>query len=127
MDGALTALREGLGWTLILVGVALTLLSAVGLHRFTSVFARMQVAGKATTLGILLVLLGTALSAGAVGDALVVLLGAALVIVTAPAGFNAMGRAADRTEDHGRRRTDERTDAPPPADAAAPGGPRPTG
>lgn len=90
----LTALREWTGWILVVGGVALTLLSAVGLHRFGSVLARMQVAGKATTLGVMLVLVGSALAAPSVGDALVLLLAAALLVVTAPVGFNALGQAA---------------------------------
>ena len=47
---------------LMALGAAFTLLASVGLHRFDDVFARMHAAGKASTLGLLLILIGVAVA-----------------------------------------------------------------
>ena len=49
-----------IGEVLVLVGAAFTLLAGIGTLRFSDVFARMHALGKASTLGLLLVLLGAA-------------------------------------------------------------------
>ncbi|HRE00028.1 MAG TPA: monovalent cation/H(+) antiporter subunit G, partial [Ilumatobacteraceae bacterium] len=45
---------------LVLIGSLLTLLSAVGMVRFTDVFSRMHALAKASTAGVVVVLLGAA-------------------------------------------------------------------
>ncbi len=81
---------------LMLVGAVFTLLATVGLHRFDDVFARMHAAGKASTLGLLLTLLGVALRLTAVGEVLKLGLVAVLAVITIPAGVHVIARAAWR-------------------------------
>ncbi len=81
---------------LLLVGVALAVVGTIGLHRFPDVFARMHAATKPATLGLVLVLCGTALRVEDRGDAAKLLLVVALQFVTAPVGAHMVGRAAYR-------------------------------
>ncbi len=81
---------------LMAVGAAFSLLAGVGLHRFDDVFARMHAAGKASTLGLLLILLGVALRLSELGPVLKVGLVAVLAVITIPAGVHLIARAAWR-------------------------------
>lgn len=82
---------------LLLFGVLLALLAALGLQQFPDVFARMHAATKPATLGLLLICLSAAIAlADAAATAklgLVVL----LQFVTAPVAAHLVGRAAYRT------------------------------
>lgn len=78
------------------IGAGFTLLAGVGLHRFDDVFARMHAAGKASTLGLLLILIGAALRLTAFGDILKLGLVAVLAVITIPAGVHLIARAAWR-------------------------------
>lgn len=81
---------------LILTGVVLNVLGAVGLNRFDDVFARMHAATKSSTLGMALVLFGAALQMNMLGDAVKLLIVVAPQFVTAPVGAHMIGRAAYR-------------------------------
>jgi len=81
---------------LMALGAAFVLLAGVGLHRFDDVFARMHAAGKASTLGLLLILLGAALRMSELGNVLKLGLVAVLAIITIPAGVHLIARAAWR-------------------------------
>ncbi|MEX2588140.1 MAG: monovalent cation/H(+) antiporter subunit G [Actinomycetota bacterium] len=83
--------------TLLLVGVALNLLGAVGLNRFDDVFARMHAATKSTTLGMVLVLTGAALQMSHLGDAFKLMLVIVPQLITAPVGAHMIARAAYRS------------------------------
>lgn len=99
------------------VGASFTLLASVGLHRFDDVFARMHAAGKASTLGLLLILIGVAIRFADFGDILKLGLVAVLAVITIPAGVHLIARAAWRAgteladattfDDDSRRRFDE--------------------
>ena len=99
------------------IGAAFTLLASVGLHRFDDVFARMHAAGKASTLGLLLILFGVALRLATFGLVLKLGVVAVLAVVTIPAGVHLIGRAAWRAgteladattlDDASRRRLDD--------------------
>ncbi|HVL50972.1 MAG TPA: monovalent cation/H(+) antiporter subunit G [Actinomycetota bacterium] len=89
-------MREILASILLLSGVAFVLLAGIGLQRFPDVFARMHAATKAATLGLLLVLAGTALQLSSPGDVAKLVLVAGLMFVTAPVGAHMVGRAAYR-------------------------------
>lgn len=78
------------------LGAAFTLLAGIGLHRFDDVFARMHAAGKASTLGLLLILLGAALRLSELGEVVKLGLVAALAVITIPAGVHLIARAAWR-------------------------------
>lgn len=82
---------------LLLAGIALILLGAVGLNRFDDVFARMHAATKATTLGMVLVLTGSALQMTRLGDAFKMMLVIVPQLITAPVGAHMIGRAAYRS------------------------------
>lgn len=82
---------------LLLAGVALILLGAVGLNRFDDVFARMHAATKATTLGMVLVLTGAALQMSHLGDAVKMMLVIIPQLITAPVGAHMIARAAYRS------------------------------
>ena len=102
---------------LMALGAAFSLLAGVGLHRFDDVFARMHAAGKASTLGLLLIVLGVALRLTALGEVLKLGLVAVLAVVTIPAGVHVIARAAWRAgtelseatsfDEESRRRFDE--------------------
>lgn len=81
---------------LMALGAAFSLLAGVGLHRFDDVFARMHAAGKASTLGLLLIVLGAALRLTALGEVLKLGLVAVLAVITIPAGVHLIARAAWR-------------------------------
>ena len=81
---------------LLLGGSMLAVLAGVGLQRFPDVFARIHAATKATTLGLVLILAGAALSVGDGGDAAKLGLVAVLQFMTAPVSAHMVGRASYR-------------------------------
>lgn len=89
-------MRETVAEVIILVGVLLTIVATIGLHRFDSVFARMHAGGKASSLGLLLVLGGTALHVWQVEAALVLAI-AGFFMLTLPVGLHLLARAAYRS------------------------------
>jgi multicomponent Na+:H+ antiporter subunit G len=80
----------------ILLGVALFVVAGIGLHRFDDVYARMHVATKPSTLGLLLVLAGAGLRVQQGGDIAKLALVAGLQLITAPMAAHIIGRAAHR-------------------------------
>lgn len=92
MNPVLQVLTGGM----VLVGAGLTLVGAIGLHRFPDVFARMHAATKPAILGMALVLTAAAVHADDLGDAAKLLLVVALQVLTAPVGAHMIGRAAYR-------------------------------
>lgn len=82
---------------LLLSGVALALVAALGLLRFPDIFSRMHAATKPATLGLLLITVGAALQVDTGGDRVKLLLVAAFQFVTAPVAAHMIGRAAYRT------------------------------
>jgi multicomponent Na+:H+ antiporter subunit G len=81
---------------LVITASSLTLLAAIGLQRFDSVFARIHPATKAITLGVVAVAVGAALQADAAADAVKLLLVAVLQLVTSPIASHMVARAAYR-------------------------------
>lgn len=81
---------------LILVGVTLSVIASIGLHRFPDVFARMHAASKPATLGLALTLVGTAIVLGGTDDVIKLVLVIAFQFVTAPIAAHMVGRAAYR-------------------------------
>ena len=82
---------------LMLTGVLLAVIAAVGLVRFPDVFSRMHAATKPATLGVLLVTTGAALRMREAGDAVELLLVAAFTFLTGPVAAHMTGRAAYRS------------------------------
>lgn len=81
---------------LLLAGASITLIAAIGLQRFESVFARMHAATKAVTLGLLLVIIATLTRVDDPGGRTKLLLAAALQLVSAPVAAQMVARAAYR-------------------------------
>jgi multicomponent Na+:H+ antiporter subunit G len=82
-----------MGPVLALLGATLTLLSAVGVVRFPDVMARMHALTKASTIGVVLALLGGALTLDHANDVTTLLLAAALQLLTLPVAANLMSRS----------------------------------
>jgi len=82
----------------VLAGSLLTLLAGIGVVRFTDVFVRMHALSKASTLGLLLVLVGAALALDHPNDITSLMLAAVLHVVTSPIGNNLIARATYRAE-----------------------------
>lgn len=78
---------------LMVAGAALILLAAVGVVRFQDVLARMHSLSKATTLGLVLVLIGGAVGLREINDITYLVLGGALQVMTSPVGTNLLARA----------------------------------
>jgi multicomponent Na+:H+ antiporter subunit G len=78
---------------LVLLGAGLTFVAAVGTVRFKDVFARMHALSKASTLGLLLILVGAALGLAHPNDITSLLLAAVLHVATSPIGANLISRA----------------------------------
>ena len=84
---------DAIGWTIIAVGIAVTLIGSVGLHRFGDTYARLHVAGSVTTLGTVPILFGSAIVVGGGGAAKLVLAGVFL-LVTTPAATQKLATGA---------------------------------
>lgn len=98
---------------LMIVGATFTFLAGVGLLRFQDVYMRMSATSKAGTLGVMLIVLG---SAGRFGDPEVLARAVATVtffFVTAPVAAHMLGRASYATDTPrwGGTWLDEREDA----------------
>lgn len=78
----------------LLCATGLVLLASLGLHRFDDVFSRVHAATKASTLGVVLVALGTALQMEQAGDVAKLLLAALLQLISAPVSGHMVSRAA---------------------------------
>jgi multicomponent Na+:H+ antiporter subunit G len=78
------------------IGVLFSFISAIGIVRLPDVYARMHAAGKASTLGVMCILLSAAI---VFPDQLViVVILIALFFVTGPIATTTMARAAYRTD-----------------------------
>lgn len=81
------------GQVLALFGTALTLVAAIGVVRFPDVLARMHALTKASTVGVVLALLGGAVTLDNANDVTTLLLAAALQVLTLPVATNLMSRS----------------------------------
>ena len=78
---------------MILLGAALALIAAAGLFRLHDVFGRMHAATKPAVLGVILVLIGTAVVLGDWSVTVRLMLAAGLQLFTAPVAMHVVGRA----------------------------------
>ncbi len=80
------------------IGVIFSLISAIGIVRLPDVYARMHAAAKASTLGVITILLSAAIF---FPDQIVIIaLIIMLFLLTAPIATTTMARAAYRTDDN---------------------------
>jgi multicomponent Na+:H+ antiporter subunit G len=82
-----------IGQALALAGSALVLLAGLGVVRFGDPLARMHALAKASTLGVLLILVGAAVNLGDVNDITSVVLAGLLHLLTSPPASNMVSRA----------------------------------
>jgi len=88
---------EGLiAWALVASGVALLVVSAVGLHRLPDALARQHAATKGTTLAVGLLLFGVAFRSGEPAVWLRVGLILGFLVFTLPVASHLLARAATR-------------------------------
>lgn len=106
-----------IGELLALIGAVLVLFSALGVVRFSDVLARLHALAKASTLGILLLLLGAAVNLRDLNDITSVVLAAVLHMLASPPASNMVSRAAYLAEGLPRGRIDEHPPVTPSADA----------
>lgn len=94
---------------LMVAGSALMLLASLGVARYDDVLVRMHSLSKATTLGLVLVLIGGAVGLGEINDITYLVLGGALQVMTSPIGTNLLARATYMAEgiDHAVDDVDE--------------------
>jgi multicomponent Na+:H+ antiporter subunit G len=90
---------EILSEILLFAGVALIVVSGIGLHRFDDVFARLHAAGKAPSLAFILITAGVLVRVPTLSTAGVLLLATVLLLVTTPIGTFMLARAAYRSGD----------------------------
>ncbi|WP_320777970.1 monovalent cation/H(+) antiporter subunit G [Streptomyces sp. CRN 30] len=98
----MTAVLDVVTAVLYLTGALFCLLGALGLLRFPDTVSRLHAAAKAQTLGLLFILVGTAVQM-APSYAPVVLLVALFQLLTAPITSQIIGRTAYRTHGVERR------------------------
>ena len=82
-----------IGEFLAVIGSALVLLAGLGVVRFSEPLARMHALAKASTLGIILVLVGAAIGLSTVNDITSVVLAALLHLLASPPASNMVSRA----------------------------------
>jgi multicomponent Na+:H+ antiporter subunit G len=82
-----------IGELLALAGSVFVLLAAVGVMRFDDTLVRMHALAKASTLGILLLLAGAAVSLRHPNDVTSVILAGLLHVLTSPPASNLLSRA----------------------------------
>jgi len=83
-----------IGIAIIGIGVMFDLLGCIGMVRFPDVYNRLQAGTKCVTLGVCLILIGTAVMADANPMRLKALLCAVFILITSPTAAHALARAA---------------------------------
>jgi multicomponent Na+:H+ antiporter subunit G len=81
---------------IMLTGAVLTLLSGIGVLRFTDVLERSHALTKAATLGLVLAVLGASIALEHPNDVTNLVLAGILQVITMPVGANLMNRAVYR-------------------------------
>ena len=81
---------------IMIIGGVVAVLAAVGLHKFSTPYARFHAAGKASPVAFLVAALGAGISLGWAGSALLLIASAAMIL-TLPVGVHLMFRAVHRT------------------------------
>lgn len=92
--------------TLMVAGAVIAALAGIGLLRFSTPFARIQAAGKASPVALLLSSVGAAPLLGWAGAGYLVIAAAAM-IVTLPVVAHLLLRAVHRTDDTGHLAVDD--------------------
>jgi multicomponent Na+:H+ antiporter subunit G len=102
-----------IGEALVLLGAVLVLVAAVGCVRFDDALARLHALAKASTLGVLLIMVGAAVNLHDLNDITSVLLAAVLHLLASPPASNMVSRATYLAEGLPPDHLDERARAHP--------------
>ncbi|MEM7332646.1 MAG: monovalent cation/H(+) antiporter subunit G [Chloroflexota bacterium] len=87
-------IAEIISLILLLTGIVFVLIAGIGVVRMPDIFLRMSSSTKAATLGLMLILIGTAVYFRDVGIASRAIATAIFVFLTAPVSAHLIGRAA---------------------------------
>ena len=87
-------MTEILAVVLILIGAALMLISAIGVVRLPDLYLRMSASTKSSTLGVIFILLASAVFFAELGAVTRSLAAIVFLLITAPVAAHRMGRAA---------------------------------
>ncbi|NIL97316.1 MAG: Na+/H+ antiporter subunit G [Planctomycetales bacterium] len=87
-------MTDQVGLVIIATGVLFDLLGCIGMVRLPDVYNRLQAGTKCVTLGVCLILTGTAVMADATPIRLKAVLCALFVLITSPTAAHALARAA---------------------------------
>ncbi|WP_018330810.1 monovalent cation/H(+) antiporter subunit G [Actinomycetospora chiangmaiensis] len=93
----MSAFLDVLGAVLVLLGALLALAAAIGLLRLPDVLSRMHAATKPQTAGLVLVVIGSALSLRTSVDTWMLVLVGVFQLITAPVTAHLVGRLAYRS------------------------------
>ena len=88
-----------IGELAVLLGAVFVLLAAIGVARFDDVLARMHALAKASTLGVVLVLVGAAISLHDANDITSLVLAAVVQVLASPPASNMLSRATYLAKD----------------------------
>lgn len=84
---------------LMILGGIIAVLAGIGVLRFSTTYARLHAAGKASPVAFLVAALGASLELGAAGAASLLIASAAMVL-TLPVGVHLLFRAVHRTSNN---------------------------
>ncbi len=87
-------MMDGIGLTIIAIGIFFDLLGCVGMVRFPNVYNRLQAGTKCVTLGVCLILIGAIFMADGAPMRLKALLCVVFILITSPTAAHALARAA---------------------------------
>lgn len=93
----IATLQSVVGAVLLVVGVALFIVAAVGLLRLPDAFTRLTAVTKAGTLGLVFILFGVLVMEPTVANAIKLILAVVLQLITAPIGGVALSRGSFRS------------------------------
>lgn len=84
---------------LMVLGGLVAILAGIGVLRFSTTYARLHAAGKASPVAFLVAAVGASIELGAAGSASLLIASAAMVL-TLPVGVHLLFRAVHRTSDN---------------------------
>lgn len=83
-------------WAVVLLGIAFIFLASIGIYKFPDTLTRMAAGSKASTLGMMLAVLGAMIHPESAGARLALFFGLVMVLLTSPVAAHLLGRAAIR-------------------------------
>jgi multicomponent Na+:H+ antiporter subunit G len=81
-------------WIMVVVGCAFVFLAGLGIYKLPDTLTRMAAGSKASTLGLLLAVMGTIMHSSSADSRGLLFLGLIMVFVTSPLSAHLLGRAA---------------------------------